>query len=96
METKKTYEEKKEAAVRDWSKKLEDLKKKADQGRADMKIKYYEQIEALRPKLENARKKLDELKKTSGDKWEGVKNGVEKALNDFRNSFDNTLSKFKR
>lgn len=92
---RKQYEEKKEAVLRDWSARIDDLKKKADQSKADVKLKYYEQIETLRIKQENAKKRLRELKEAGGEKWESIKNSIEDALNDLKDSFNNTISKLR-
>ncbi len=96
METKKAYQEKKEAFLKDLNSRVEDLKKIADQGRADVKVKYHEQIEALRVKQDKARAELRELKEAGEERWEALKDRVETAFSDLKKTFESTFTKFRK
>ncbi|MBI5492759.1 MAG: coiled coil domain-containing protein [Deltaproteobacteria bacterium] len=96
METKKAYQEKKEAFLKDLNSKVEELKKIADQGRADVKVKYHEQMEALRVKQDRARTELKELIGAGEDRWEALKDRVEAAFSDLKKTFESTFSKFRK
>ena len=95
METKKSYHDRKEAILNELTHKIDELRAKADQGKAEAKTIYYEQIETLRAKQETIRKELRGLKDAGEDKWEGLKEGVEHAFSDLKKSFDNAIAKLK-
>lgn len=95
METKKSYQDKTEKVLRDWGKKIDELKARADQSKSEMKVKYYELIEGLRKKQESAGARLKELKESGEDRWEKLKDRIEDAIHDLKNAFDRTASKFR-
>ena len=95
MESKKAYQEKTEAQLKEWSAKIDLLKAKADKAKAEVKIKYYEKIEELRGGQETARQKLQKLKGSGEGAWEELKGGVDKALKDLKEGLNRALSKFK-
>ncbi len=95
METKEAYKEKIEAQLREWGAKIEELRSKADQAKADAKIEYMKQVEELRKKRELAQGKLEELRSASDEAWDAIKVGVEKASADLKSAIDSAISKFK-
>lgn len=95
MDTKKAYQEKMEAQIREWSAKMELLRAKADKTKAEAKIKYYEQIEELKEKQELAHLKLNELRGSKDEAWEELKAGFDKAWEELSEGFSRALSKFK-
>jgi multidrug resistance efflux pump len=95
MESKKAYQEKMEAQLREWSAKIDLLKAKADKAKAEVKIKYYEKIEELRADQETARQKLQELKGSGEEAWGELKGGVDKAIGDLKEGLNRALAKFK-
>lgn len=95
-ETKKSYHHRIEGILSDWSARIDELKKKVDRSKAEAKIKYYEQIEALRKNLETARKKFTELKEAGEEKWEDLRKAMEDSLSDLKKSFEGFAAKFKK
>ena len=77
MSQKDAYEKKMEATLDQWSAELDGLKAKAKMADADARIALNEEIESAVAKKEAATKKLDELKNTSDDAWEDLKQGIE-------------------
>jgi len=95
MGMKETYERKIDAELRQWQARIEILKAKADQAEAAQKLKYYEEIEALRTGLLQAREKLDALRAASTDAWEEVRSGMEQSWHDLRSAFERAAEKLK-
>jgi hypothetical protein len=62
---------------------------------ADVKLKYAEEINALRGKQHAAAEKMKELKDASDDAWETVKETADKVWNDLSDGLTSTVSKFK-
>jgi hypothetical protein len=95
MDKKEDYREHLEAQLKALSAQLEALKAKAGQAAADLKVKYHEQIEALRPQQEAAWQKLQELTAASAATWQKLKPEMEKAWQELRNAVESVREKFK-
>ncbi|MFZ5449509.1 MAG: coiled coil domain-containing protein [Thermodesulfobacteriota bacterium] len=95
MGLKEAYQEKIEAQIKEWTARVQEYKAKADKASADIKIQMYQQIDRLRAQKEAAQQKLDEIKAASGDSWETLKAGSEKALDEVRKTWETLISKFK-
>ncbi len=95
-EEKKAYQEKKEAQLREWGARIEELKVKAEKSKAELKIKYEKQIEALRSQQDVAQQKLWEFKKSGENAWEGLRTGLDESLDGLRDVFERTTSKFRK
>jgi nucleotide-binding universal stress UspA family protein len=93
---KKAYVEKIENQLKDWGNQIDILKAKAEKSKAEIKIKYLEQIEELRKKQKTARQKFQELKDSGEEAWSELKSGLDKALEDLKEAFDRSKSKFRK
>jgi nucleotide-binding universal stress UspA family protein len=94
-EKKKIYQEKIEAQLKEWAAKIEEVKAKVENSKAELKIKYEKQLEDLRAKQEVVQQKLREFKESGEEAWEGLKTGVEKSLDELKGSLDRALLTFK-
>ncbi|MFZ3044676.1 MAG: coiled coil domain-containing protein [Desulfatirhabdiaceae bacterium] len=92
---RKAYEEKLQAQYEEWNAQIALLKAKAEKAKAEAKIEYYKNIEALQHKHEEAGTKLHELKIAGDDAWEDVKTGAEKAWDEVKAAYHHVASKFK-
>lgn len=72
--------------------KLETLKARAEAAKAKVEIKA---IAELLPKKQAIRRKLQELKKSSGDRWEQAKVDLESRIVEFKNAVKGIGSKAK-
>ncbi|MDO9116565.1 MAG: hypothetical protein Q7U39_01290 [Nitrospira sp.] len=81
-----------EAQLREWSARIGQWKAKADQAEAGAKIEYDKQINEVRAKVDAAEVKLHELKASSGDAWETLKGGVERAWTDLKTAVNGAQS----
>jgi hypothetical protein len=94
METKKAYQEKIEAQLKEWGINVDILKAKADKTRVEAKIIYYEQIQDLKKKREAAALKLHEIKKGGEGAWGELKTGMGKAFVDLKEAVNRAVSRF--
>ncbi len=84
-----------EAGLKEWGIDLEKFRAKAGKTRGKTKTELEREVAALRAKLNEAQKKLEELKK-AGDaaSWE-LKKGIENAWGELKKAFDSATAKFK-
>lgn len=68
---------------------------KANEAEADAKIEYQDQIAALRERRDTAEKKLGQMQNASDAAWQDVKSGVDKAMDDLTNAFNNAAARFR-
>jgi uncharacterized coiled-coil DUF342 family protein len=92
---RKAYQEKKEAQLREWAAKVDALRARADQVKAEAKIQYYEQIEGVQTRLRTAQHRLRELQQAGDEAWDTLKDGVEDAWTDLREHVETAVSRFK-
>jgi hypothetical protein len=95
MKTKEEYIESLTTELKEWSAEIDVLNAKAEIAAEDVKIKYREEIEALRAKERVATEKLQELQAASGDAWHAVKDTAEHVWHDLRTGLASVVSKFK-
>jgi len=95
MDKKKSYEERLEAELNEWSAKINVLKAKAAKTQADVKINFAEEIKLLEEKKQKAKEKLHELRDAGDDAWVDLKAGLESVWSDLGNSISKAVSRFK-
>jgi len=95
MEEKKTYQEKVEEKLKQFSDTIVELTGKVEELQAEAKVEYHEQIETLRAKQGTVRDKLKELEGAGDEAWEDLREGMEKAWKDLKYALDSAVSRFK-
>ena len=75
--------------VKEFDKKLDDLKAKAKSATGDEKAKLDVKVKEAGEKREAFAKKLDEMKKAGADKWEGFKKDAQHSFDEFKKAIDN-------
>lgn len=93
MITKETYQDKIETELKVWSDRIEQLKAKAITVQADAAATYQEQFNALALRQAEVVQRFQTLQQASGDQWEDLTSGVEKALTALEESFDQVKEK---
>ena len=84
-----------EEQLKEWGVDLEKLKSRANKARAEAKTEIDREITSLRARLNEAQKKLAELK-TAGDAASvEMRKGVENAWVELRKAFESATAKFK-
>ena len=81
-----------EAQIKTAEAKLDTLKARAETAKANVEIKA---IAALLPKRQVIQQKLQELKKSGGDRWEQTKTDLEARIAEFEKSVQGIESKAK-
>ncbi len=93
---KEAYVEKIEDQLKEWGIQVDLLKAKAEKSKAEVKIKYLEQVQELKSKQEAARQRLHELTGSGDEAWEDFKEGVDHALSDMKKALKQAASRFKK
>jgi len=93
MALKEAYQEKIEAQLREWTAKINELKAKAEGAKADAKIEMHKRIDPLRAKQEAAQAKFQALKQAGTEKWEQLRTGLDKAMDDLKTTWESTQLK---
>jgi len=84
MDERKECEEKHKAELKQLNRDIGKLKTFARRVKADATTAYGEQIKHLEEKLDSAHEKVDKLHESSGDAWEGLRSGAEKAVGELK------------
>ncbi len=95
MDKRKSYEQRLEAELNEWSAKIDVLKAKAAKTKSDVEINFAEEIAILEAKRSNAREKLRQFQEAGDDAWEDLKSGIEKAWSDLGSAISEAASRFK-
>lgn len=96
MGMKESYEKKLQAQLDEWSAEIDQLKAKADKAGADAQIEYHRQVEELRSRQEEAKRKLGELREAGDGAWEDLKAGAENARDALGSALESARSRFRR
>jgi len=84
-----------EEQLKEWGVDLEKLKSRANKAKADVKTEIDREVSNLRAKMNEAQKKLEELKTAGGAASSEMKKGVEGAWAELKKAFDSARAKFK-
>jgi hypothetical protein len=96
MEDKKTYLKTIADKLVEWDKRIDELKKKGDQASTVIREDYLKMAEDLKIKKREAEEKVKQLKANSGEGWEEIKKGADKAFTDLSDAVDKALLKFRK
>lgn len=90
--SKTDYEATAEAKMQQLGAQIDELQAKANLAKADAKVKYQEQIDALKVKQSEAQVKYEALKGSAENAWEEMKAGVDSAWQELQTAFDKAKS----
>ena len=82
-----------EKKLKVWGSDIEKFRGKTDKFGTKARGKVQEQVEDLRARQELARRKLQEMKKASGEAWEDLRAGAEGAMDDLRKAVEKVVKK---
>jgi len=94
-EKRKAFEEKLDAQLKEWGAQIALLEAKANNAKADAKIDYLKNIEALHRKQSEAKVKLQELKIAGDEAWGDLRTGAEKVWTEVKTALHDAASRFK-
>lgn len=95
MDTKKLYQEKMDAQIKQLDARIDVLRAEAEKAKADVKISLQKQIENLEKKREEAKNRLREVKAAGQVAWEELKAGMDNAIKELEQAVVQATSKFK-
>ncbi len=95
MGKREEYIDKLAAQLKVWSAEIDVLKAKAGKGTVEAKIAIHKEVEILNKKMQEAQKKLQEIGQKTGNAWESLADGANKAWNDLREAVHQAGEKFK-
>lgn len=95
-ETRDAYVQKLKAKIDEWNADIDKLTAKADQAEADAKIKYHQELEALRAKRQDLEEKIANLQNAGESAWEELKQGVESSWEVWKASFSRAKTAFEK
>jgi hypothetical protein len=94
MKTKKEYIDSLTSELKEWSAQIDVMAARTENAAGDLKLKYAEELDALRAKQDDAIEKLKELEDASDDAWVTVKETADKVWVDLRSGLADITSKF--
>ena len=87
FDKKKAYEDKVKAQFDELGSRFNLAKSKAAEKSADLRIDMSDKLEEFRVKQEDAQIHFDAMKHSAGDKWEELKQGMDKMILDLENTW---------
>ena len=93
-QSKKAYQEKTEAQLKEIKVRMKLLEAKADKVKAEAKVKYNEQLADLRQKQELVEARFNKLKAEGSEAWREFTSGIDEAMSTLRHSVDEALAQF--
>jgi hypothetical protein len=84
-----------ETKLREWDQQLAELQARAEKAGGETKADIEREIEAQKPKLEQARRELKEINDMAGEKWAEFQARSSKAWDDISTGFERGFSRFK-
>lgn len=95
MGKREDYIDKLAAQLKLWSAEIDVLKAKAGKETVEVKIVIHKELEILNKKMKDAQKKLQEIGEKTGNAWESLAEGANKAWKDLREAVRQAGEKFK-
>jgi hypothetical protein len=93
---KDSYVKKAETEFKEWNAKVDELRAKSEKAGSKTRKDLDAQMKTLEDNLTAARKGLTNLQGSSESSWIGFRKDMEKALREVKNSYEKTVSFFKR
>jgi hypothetical protein len=92
---KQGFQQKLEVQLKEWDAKLEELKVKARDAKAEIRAEFEVQLEALAGTRALAQEKLQELRRHGEWAWEDLKDSAEQTWSELREAIKRSASLFK-
>ncbi len=92
IEQKQEFQKKMEAELADLSKRISELKTKADTAKQEASASLEAKIAELKRKQQDLQNKLPELKAATSSAWEKVKTQVDAGMEDLKRAYEGTKS----
>jgi ElaB/YqjD/DUF883 family membrane-anchored ribosome-binding protein len=93
-ERRSAYRQKREAQIAELAARLDVWEAKARQAKAEARVRYREELDELRGRIDTARMRMSLLKDAGEDAWDEVRAGADAAMKELRRAFRRASSKF--
>lgn len=94
MDSQDAYIKRLHAQLDEWNNEIERLRIKADKASADAQIEYQKQLEELRKRQDEMQAHYEKLNRAGNDAWSDMKQGADKAWNEFDAAFKRAMQRF--
>jgi hypothetical protein len=91
---RQAFIEKLNARLKQWDAEMDKLEARAQEAKADARIKYERRLAEVREKKTTAQRRLEEVKQSSENAWQELKKGAENAFDEVKQAFESARSKF--
>jgi seryl-tRNA synthetase len=95
-EKRDAYLEKLKARMDQWSAEIDLLSAKADQAKAETRIKYLKQLEDLRARRAEVQDRIARMEQAGESAWEDLKEGLENSWSILKTSLSRAKSEFEQ
>ena len=95
QEKKDTYHKKIQDQLDEWRADIDRLRERAKTATTDTKLKYTESIEKLELKMDEGKAKLKDMKGSSADAWDSVKEGADSIWDTMKATFSEVKEKLR-
>ncbi|MBN1399310.1 MAG: coiled coil domain-containing protein [Anaerolineae bacterium] len=96
MSEKETYHKQVEARLEELEARINVLQAKAESAKAEAKVEYLETIETLRAQRRDLQERLQSLAEAGEEAWVGLRQGVDKGLDDLATALDQAADRIGR
>ena len=96
MSKKDEYFTMMELQIKKWDAEVDKLRAKGDEMSAEARVKYYEQIKAMRASRDAANKKLQEMRTAGEAARQDMQTGMDAAWASMKNALEKASSQFKK
>jgi archaellum component FlaC len=93
-ESRENFIERLEKGIQDLQTRIDELWVKANLAKADARDEYQRQIKDLDKEKDGLRRQLEDLRKSGGDAWKILKDGLDRAYKEVKASLDEAKKKF--
>jgi chromosome segregation ATPase len=95
MDRREAYREKLDAQLKELKTKIDRLESRVSTLSAEAKAELSREIHDLRGRKMIVREKWNELQKSGGEAWDAMKEGMDRAVADLKESLERVISRFK-
>lgn len=94
MDRKEAYQDKLQAQLDEWKADIARLRAKAEMAQADARLKYMDEVDALRAHQKKAQTQLEALQQAQGEAWKDMKAGTEAAWDEMSDAIKQAWKRF--
>lgn len=95
MDKKEEYRKMLETQLKEWKAKIDTMEARGSKFTSEAKTELMREIEELRQKKGIVKERWNEMQKASGDSWDTMKEGVEKAAAELKGALNRVIARFK-